>query len=52
MNLVYNGQSLCIRRFGYSIIARVAIGGGSVIVQFCFLRYLFICLFACVFVCL
>ena len=34
MNLVYNRQSLCIRTFGYSIIARVAIRGWCVTAKF------------------
>ena len=57
MNLVYNRQSLCIRTFGYSIIARVAIRGGSVTAKFfvfwdiysfaCLLAYLFACNHVC-----
>ena len=45
MNLVYNRQSLCIRIFGYSIIARVAIWGGSATAKFCV--FWDICSFAC-----
>ena len=53
MNLVNNRQSLCIRTFGYSIIARVAIRGGSVTAKVCVFWdiYSFACLLAYLFAC-